>query len=74
MIDQEMPGWATRLASVVPGYRFSTFRLWDRCSVVAERVGGSTGPVIVITSDEAEMRSSLGVTSQPAEDSLEASD
>jgi len=72
--DQEMPGWATRLASVVPGYRFSTVRLWDRRPVAAERVSGTTGPVIVITSDENEMRAALGVATQPAGDSPEASD
>jgi hypothetical protein len=69
-----MPGWATRLASVVPGYRFSTVRLWDRHPVVAERVSGTTGPVIVITSDENEMRAALGVTSQPAGDSPKVND
>jgi hypothetical protein len=69
-----MPGWAKRLASVVPGYRFSTVRLWDRHSVAAERVSGTTGPVIVITSDENEMRAALGVTSLPVGDSLKAND
>jgi hypothetical protein len=42
--------------------------------VAAERVSGTTGPVIVITSDENEMRAALGVATQPAGDSLEASD
>jgi hypothetical protein len=42
--------------------------------VAAERVSGTTGPIIVITSDENEMRAALGVTSQPADDSLEAND
>jgi hypothetical protein len=72
--DQDMPRWATRLASVVPGYRFSTVRVWDRRPVAAERVSGTTGPIIVITSDENEMRAALGMTSQPAEDSPEAND
>lgn len=63
-----MPGWATRLASAVPGYRFSTVRLWDKQSVAAERVSGTTGPVIVITSDENEMRAALGVTSEGSQE------
>src|SRR5258708_10425808 len=66
VIDQEMPGWATRLASVVPGYRFSTVRFWDRCSVAAERVGGTTGPVVVITSDETQIPAPPGLAHHSA--------
>jgi hypothetical protein len=58
-----MPGWARRLASAVPGYTFTSCLVsGGRHAVAAERTGGTTGPVIVITDDEDEMRAALGVT------------
>lgn len=56
-----MPEWAKRLASAVPGYTFTSYRVYGGRSVAAARVKGSTGPVIVITNDEKEMCIALGV-------------
>jgi hypothetical protein len=55
-----LPEWAERLADECPGYRFSRQRTWGGLSVVAERNAG-TGPILVITADEDEMRSALGL-------------
>ena len=68
MTDSRIPEWARRLASAVPGYEFKSYLLsGDRRSVAAERVKGTTGPVIVITSDEKEMRTALGVNAVPGQ-------
>ena len=56
-----LPEWAQRLADECPGYRFSRQRTRRGLSVVAERKAG-IGPVLVITADEDEMRSALGLS------------
>jgi hypothetical protein len=56
-----LPEWARALAAQCPGYTFSRCELFRRNSVAAVRAAPGTGPDVVITSDEAEMRAALGL-------------
>ena len=56
-----LPEWARALAAQCPEYTFSRCELFRRNSVAAVRAAPGTGPDVVITSDEAEMRAALGL-------------
>jgi len=59
-----LPEWAMRLADECPNYQFGRQRTANGSSVVAERIGG-TGPLVVITAHEDEMRQALTVARAP---------
>jgi len=63
-----LPEWVRALAAQCPEYTFSRCELFRRNSVAAVRAARGTGPDVVITSDEAEMRAALGLpmSNQPA--------
>lgn len=56
-----LPEWARELAAQCPDYTFSQCELFLRKSVAAVRAAPGTGPDVVITSDEAEMRAALSL-------------
>jgi hypothetical protein len=61
-----LPEWAMELSLTCGHYTFSRMKVWDGWSVVAVKSGDGRGPSLVITSDEAEMRTALGLkSSQP---------
>src|SRR5919204_2143841 len=57
-----LPGWAAELAEACGGYTFMTARVHDGDAVEARRAGDGTGPLVVITGSEEEMRAALGLT------------
>lgn len=57
----KLPEWATELADACTGYQFATYLTFHGRAVVAERVAAGSGPLVVITSEEREMRAALQV-------------
>jgi hypothetical protein len=53
--------WVGQLARDCTGYEFSIYRTFRGRAVIARQVKDGTGPVVVITPDEPEMRRALGV-------------
>jgi hypothetical protein len=58
-IGKTLPGWVSELARDCPGYKFRTQLTYHGRSIVAEQVHDGTGPVVVVTPYEQEMRAAL---------------
>jgi hypothetical protein len=57
-----LPAWAEELAGSCLQYTFTTMRIHDgRRAVVAAKSGDGSGPLLVVTTDEGEMRAALGL-------------
>jgi hypothetical protein len=56
-----LPPWAQELTRSCDPYTFTTTQVREGRSVVARRISG-TGPDVVITRSEDEMRAALGLT------------
>jgi hypothetical protein len=59
-IGRKLPGWARDMAGQYPAYRFATCDVFRGRAVAAVRMQPGTGPHVVITSHESEMRAALG--------------
>jgi hypothetical protein len=55
-----LPSWAEKLADEYPRYSFARCDVFHGTAVAAVRAEPGSGPHVVITSDEAEMRAALG--------------
>jgi hypothetical protein len=56
-----LPEWAEELTRSCDRYTFTTMQVHTGRAVVATKSGDGTGPLLVITSNEAEMRKALGL-------------
>jgi hypothetical protein len=56
-----LPEWAEELSRACPRYVFSSTTVWNGRAVVAVLTGAGSGPLLVITRDEDEMRAALGL-------------
>ena len=64
MVNRLLPEWALVLKRLCGDrYAFSTMQVWEGRAVVAVKTGGGTGPLLVVTSIEDEMRQALGLKS-----------
>ena len=64
-MNAALPEWAQALSESCSLYAFTTMRVHEGRAVVATRTGNGTGPLLVITADEAEMRAALSLQPNP---------
>jgi hypothetical protein len=62
-IGRTLPGWAQVMAGQFPAYTFATCDVFRGRAVAAVRMRPGSGPHVVITSRETEMRAALGTAS-----------
>lgn len=62
-----LPDWARELAGECPVYAFAPCDVFRCRAVAAVRMSPGTGPYVVISSDEREMRTALGLAGQAGE-------
>lgn len=56
-----LPDWAMKLSRTCGHYTFSRMKVRDGWSVVAMKSGDGRGPSLVVTDDENEMMTALGL-------------
>jgi hypothetical protein len=56
-----LPPWAQELTRACDWYTFTTMQVHEGRAVVAIKSGDHSGPLLVITSNEEEMRDALGL-------------
>jgi hypothetical protein len=59
LVSAALPEWARELSESCSLYAFTTMRVHEGRAVVATRTRDGTGPLLVITADETEMRAAL---------------
>jgi hypothetical protein len=58
-LNRLLPDWALELSRTCPRYTFATMQVHEGRAVVATLVDG-TGPMLVVTRNEDEMRRAIG--------------
>jgi hypothetical protein len=56
-----LPAWAEELSRTCRTHTFSTMQVSDGRAVVAVQAGDGSGPLLVVTRHEDEMRAALGL-------------
>jgi hypothetical protein len=64
VVVDRLPTWARKLAFFCTDYEFWTQQTFNGRSVVAVQVVPGAGPAVVVTPDECEMRTALGLAVQ----------
>jgi hypothetical protein len=59
--NRVLPRWAAELAGTCEAYAFTTMQVHEGRAVVAVKTGDGSGPLLVITRDEDEMLTALGL-------------